>query len=45
MTKSTNTITNETFYYEPVDEHYRRYPCCEYDYDKDGFKEEDFIEE
>ena len=44
MTKSTDTITNDTFYYEPVDEHHRRYPCCEYDYDEDGYEEEDFLE-
>lgn len=31
-----------SIFYEPVDEKYRRYPCCEYDYSKDGFDEEDF---
>ena len=44
LTKSTDTITSDTFYYEPVDERRRRYPCCEYDYEEDGFNEEDFLE-
>ena len=44
LTKSTDTIKDDTFYYEPVDERRRRYPCCEYDYEEDGFNEEDFLE-
>ena len=44
LTKSTDTITNDTFYYEPVDEYYRRYPCCEYYYVEDGFNDEDILE-
>lgn len=34
--------TNKTVYYEIVDEKWRRYPCCEYDYSEDGYDEEDF---
>ena len=38
---STNRITNDTVYFEPLDEENRRYPCCEYLYDEDGFETDD----
>lgn len=33
-----NKRNDNSFYYEPVDEKGRRYPCCEYFYDEDGFE-------
>lgn len=33
----TNEQTSESAYYEPVDEQGRRFPCCEYWYDEDGW--------
>ena len=44
MENFTKKITDKSVYYEPVDENNRRYPCCKYIYDKNGFNEEDFIE-
>ena len=34
MENFTKKITDKSAYYEPVDENNRRYPCCEYTYDK-----------
>lgn len=42
LTKYTNEITEDSCYYEIVDEKYRRFPCCEYFYEEDGFDEEEF---
>ena len=44
LTKSTDTIKDDTFYYEPVDERRGGYECSEYDYEEDGYNEEDFLE-
>lgn len=34
---------NDSFYYEYVDDKYRREPCCEIEYDKDGFVIEETV--
>lgn len=33
---------NSDDWYEPVDDQGRLFPCCEYDYDANGFREEDY---
>lgn len=38
----TNKQTDNSFYWEPVDDKGRRFPCCEYDYSEEGFYESDF---
>lgn len=42
LTKYTKELTTDSAYYEIVDEKYRRFPCCEYDYDENGFDEDEF---
>ena len=36
----TNKKTEDSFFYEIVDDKGRRYPCCEYWYDEDGWEDE-----
>ncbi len=33
----TTELSDKSHYYEVVDENNRRYPCCEYEYDENGF--------
>lgn len=40
-TTSTKHKTEDSFYFEPVDEKWRRFPCCEYDYSPDGYEVEE----
>lgn len=35
--------TSKSFYFEQLDEKGRRFPCCEYDYDENGWKYSDNI--
>lgn len=38
---TTKTRQSDSFYYEQVDEKGRRLPCCEFDYDENGYEIED----
>lgn len=43
-----NNVTNEQlrhFTFKPLDEKGREYPCCEFDYSKDGYLKSDFLSE
>lgn len=40
MENCTNIRTDNSFYYETLDETGKRYPCCEYWYDEDGWDDD-----
>lgn len=39
----TTELSDKSHYYEVVDKNTRRYPCCEYEYNENGFYPHDFI--
>lgn len=39
LTEFTHGKTDESAYYEEVDEKGRRFPCCEFSYDEEGYGE------
>lgn len=41
VTEWTKEIDDNTFFFEIVDENYRREPCCEYCWSEDGFEIEE----
>lgn len=45
LTEFTKEKTLKSIYYEPVDKQGRQYPCCEFDYNEDGYDYDNLIDE